>query len=209
MLEVGNNVFTTPEEQTHFSMLVIGGALKDTYTSISQASLDILKNVDVISYNQDSLGIAASFKKRWTESGYEVWSGPLSGGRTVVAISNLFDEARTLTFDLPDSGLQKAGFLKDIWNGVTARNILTSYTAPVEAHGTILLELADTTAADSYSTCDAATVRYVNLSLPWKPANYQTNYYFLQGIRNHIQLQLYRNISIRPKLENQHRHNRQ
>jgi alpha-galactosidase len=179
MLEVGNNVFTTPEEQTHFSMwaiikspLVIGGALKDTYTSISQPSLDILKNVDVISYNKDSLGIAASFKRRWTESGYEVWSGPLSGGRTVVAISNLFDEARTLTFDLPDSGLQKAGFVKDIWNGVTARNILTSYTAPVEAHGTILLEMADTTAANSYSFCDAATVRYVNVSLPRKLANY-------------------------------------
>lgn len=67
MLEVGNNVFTIPEEQTHFSLwaiikspLVIGAALKDTLTSISSASLAILLNADVIGYNQDSLGVAAS-----------------------------------------------------------------------------------------------------------------------------------------------------
>jgi alpha-galactosidase len=67
MLEVGNNVFTLPEEQTHFSMwailkspLVIGAALKDTFTSINAASLAVYKNADVISYNQDSLGISAS-----------------------------------------------------------------------------------------------------------------------------------------------------
>jgi alpha-galactosidase len=166
MLEVGNNVFTIPEEQTHFSLwaiikspLVIGAALKDNYTSISQASLDILKNADVISYNQDSLGVAASFRRRWTEEGYEVWAGPLSGGRTVAAVINLKDEARTLTLDLPDVGLQKAGLVRDIWNEVTVKNVLTSYTAPVESHGTILLELWDTTVADSYDGRDSTTMR--------------------------------------------------
>jgi alpha-galactosidase len=70
MLEVGNSVFTTPEEQTNFSLwaiikspLVISAALRDSYTCISDASLAILKNVDVINYNQDSLGVAASFRR--------------------------------------------------------------------------------------------------------------------------------------------------
>jgi alpha-galactosidase len=164
MLEVGNDVFTTPEEQTHFSLwaivkspLVIGAALKDDYTSISEASLAILKNTDVISYNQDNLGVAASFRRRWTEDGYEVWAGPLSRERTVVAVINLNDVARHLTLNLPDAGVQKAGQLKDIWNGIVATDVLTSYTASVEAHGTILLELGETTAANLYEGGDGAT----------------------------------------------------
>lgn len=158
MLEVGNNVFTVPEEQTHFSLwaiikspLVIGTALKDSVTSIKKASLDILLNKDVIGYNQDSLGIAASFRRRWTEAGYEVWAGPLSGGRMVVAVINLQNTSRDLNLNLPDVGVQKAGSVKDIWNGKTASNVTTSYTGHVEAHGTLLLELGGTTAAGNYT----------------------------------------------------------
>jgi alpha-galactosidase len=158
MLEVGNNVFTVPEEQTHFSLwaiikspLVIGAALKDSVTSIKKASLDVLLNKDVIGYNQDSLGVAASFRRRWTAEGYEVWAGPLSGERMVVAIINLQNAARDLTLNLPDVGVQKAGSLKDIWNGKTASNVTTSYTGHVEAHGTILLELGSITEAGNYT----------------------------------------------------------
>lgn len=165
MLEVGNGVFTTPEEQTHFSLwailkspLVIGAALKDAYTGIPQASLTILKNKDIIGYNQDSLGVAASFKRRWTEEGYEVWAGPLSGNRMVVALTNLENESKSLNLDLPVVGFQKAGSIKDIWNGVTVNNVLTSYTAQVAAHGTLLVELGNLTSTGSYIAEDAVTV---------------------------------------------------
>ena len=168
MLEVGNNIFTTAEEQTHFSLwsiikspLVIGAALKDTYTSISASSLAILNNADVIRYNQDSQGVAANFRRRWTGDGYEVWAGPLSGGRTVAALINLDDASRSLALDLPDIGLQSAATVKDIWNGVTTNNVLTSYTAEVQAHGTLLLELEDTTVAGQYSLADAAVSGHV------------------------------------------------
>jgi alpha-galactosidase len=168
MLEVGNNVMTTAEETTHFSMwailkspLVIGAALKDSYTSINSASLAILKNKDVISYNQDSLGVAASFKRRWTTDGYEVWAGPLSGNRTVVALINLNNASRTLTLDLPDVGFQKAGTVKNVWAGTSASNVLTSYSASVAAHGTMLLELGSTTVAGQYVASDATVSGYV------------------------------------------------
>lgn len=161
MLEVGNHVLTTPEEQTHFSLwaiikspLVIGTALYDAYTSISASSLAILKNTDVIGYNQDSLGVAATFRRRWT-SDYEIWSGPLSGGRTVVAVINLSNETRNLTLALPDVGFQTAESVKDIWNNITAENVVTSYTGAVEAHGTLLLELAGTTTAGQYTITNA------------------------------------------------------
>ncbi|KAJ5771170.1 uncharacterized protein N7511_003221 [Penicillium nucicola] len=159
MLEVGNNIFTTAEEQTHFSLwailkspLVIGGALKDDSTQMSDASLSILSNQDAISFNQDSLGASASLRRRWTEEQYEVWSGPLSGDRTVVALINWADKAQDLTLNLPDVGLQSAGTVKNVWEGTTVSNVKTSYTSSVEAHGVMLLELQDTTQAGVYSS---------------------------------------------------------
>lgn len=164
MLFVGNDILSIPEEQTHFSLwailkspLTIGAALKDDNTSINDESLQILKQEEVIGYNQDSLGVSASLRRRWTEEGYEVWSGPLSGGRTVAALINWKDEARELTLDLPDIGLQFAGTVKNIWDGTTAQNVKTSYTAKVQSHGTILLELQDTTASGQYPTDTFAT----------------------------------------------------
>ncbi len=70
------------------SPLIIGAGLKDKYESINTNSLGILANEDVIGYNQDSLGVAASFRRRWTAEGYEARAGPLSGGRVVVALIN-------------------------------------------------------------------------------------------------------------------------
>lgn len=165
MLEVGNDILTIPEEQTHFSLwailkspLVIGGALKDNLTSINKDSLAILSNKDVIGFNQDSLGKSAELKRRWSEEGYEVWSGPLSNGRTVAALINWADETRELTLNLPDIGVQFAGRVKDIWAGKSVQNVKTSYTSTVQPHGVMLLELDDTIAAGSYSSNGFASV---------------------------------------------------
>lgn len=165
MLEVGNDILTIPEEQTHLSLwailkspLVIGGALKDDLTSINKDSLAILSNKDVIGFNQDSLGKSAELKRRWSEEGYEVWSGPLSNGRTVAALINWADESRELTLNLPDIGVQFSGRVKDIWAGKSVQNVKTSYTSTVQPHGVMLLELDDTVAAGSYNSHDFASI---------------------------------------------------
>lgn len=157
MLEVGNNVFTHAEEQTHFTLwailkspLIIGAALQDKRSTIAQSSLQILKNVDVISYNQDNLAIPANLTRRYTQAQYDVWSGPLSGGRTVAALINWANVDRYLELDLPDAGLQSARTVKDIWNNVISTNVKTSYSALIPAHGTLLLELGETAPAGLY-----------------------------------------------------------
>ena len=158
MLEVGNNIFTIPEEQTHFTLwailkspLVIGCALNDTLTSINPDSLAILKNEIVISYNQDSLGVPANLTRRWTAEGYDIWSGPLSGNRTVAALVNWNNSTLDATLNLPDVGLQSAGVVRDVWNNLTVKNVQTSYKSSIPAHGTLLLELSDVTPAGYYS----------------------------------------------------------
>lgn len=157
MLEVGNHIFTEAEEQTHFSLwaiakspLTIGCALKDTFTTVSDSSLAILKNADVIALNQDSLGKAVNLTRRYTDTGFDVWAGPLSGDRTVIALVNWNNQSVTGNLILPDAGVQSAGYVKDIWNGKTATNVVTQYTQTIAAHGTLLLELADTTPAGTY-----------------------------------------------------------
>lgn len=159
MLEVGNHIFTEPEEQTHFSLwaiakspLTIGCAVKDTYTTVSDSSLAILKNADVIALNQDSLGKAVNLTRRYTDSGFDVWAGPLSEDRTVVALVNWNNQTVTGELMLPDAGVQSAGHVKDIWNKKTASNVITQYKQTIAAHGTLLLELADTSPAGTYTT---------------------------------------------------------
>ena len=164
MLEIGNDVFTIPEEQTHFSLwtimkspLIIGAALNDTLTSINQDSLDILKNTKAISYNQDSLGVAATLTRRWSEAGLDTWAGPLSNGRTVVAFVNWNNESVQATLDLPDVGLQSAGTAYDVWNDKTTSNIQTSYDTTIAAHGTLLVELDSTSPAGHYTVGNSST----------------------------------------------------
>lgn len=163
MLEVGNNVFTNDEEMTHFSLwaickspLVIGAALKDAYTSIAASSLAILMNTRAISYNQDSLGIAANLTRRWTEEAYDVWSGPLSGGRTVVAVVNWADYDQTIDLNLPDLGFQYAKTAYNVWNDSQTTNVETFYTTEVASHGTTLLELDGTSPAGAYNAAQFA-----------------------------------------------------
>lgn len=157
MLEVGNNVFTEPEEQTHFALwaiakspLIMGCALNDTYTTVAKSSLDILSNRHVVGYNQDSLGKAANLTRRYSMAGFDVWAGPLSGGRTIAALINWNNETVTGTLNLPDVGLQSAGSALDVWNQQSIQNVVTSYSAEIAAHGTLLLELGDTTPAGTY-----------------------------------------------------------
>lgn len=157
MLEVGNDIFTEPEEQTHFTLwaiakspLVIGGALKDTRTEMKASSLAILKKKDVIELNQDNLGKAANLTRRFSDAGLDVWAGPLSDSMSVVALVNWNNQSVMGTLDLPDAGLQSAGRVKDVWNDNVESGVVTSYSATIAAHGTLLLKLSDTIPAGTY-----------------------------------------------------------
>jgi alpha-galactosidase len=148
MLLVGlEGVLTVPEEQTHFSLwsilkspLTIGAAIP----GMRAESLDILSNADVIAFNQDALGVSAALRRRWSDEGYEVWSGPLEGGRTIAAVINWRDEDREIMLDLPDIGLQYAETLQNVWADETVKGVKTSYSSVVEAHGVMLVQLAGT-----------------------------------------------------------------
>lgn len=70
----------------------------------------------------------------------------------MVALVNWNNQSINGKLFLPDAGIQSAGRIKDIWNDKTATDIVTSYSQTIAAHGTLLLELADTTPAGTYKT---------------------------------------------------------
>ncbi|KAF3446513.1 hypothetical protein FNV43_RR11692 [Rhamnella rubrinervis] len=110
MLEVGNGGMTFQEYKAHFSIwalmkapLLIGCDVRNMTTETSE----ILSNKEVIAVNQDPLGVQG---RKVDVSGpdgcRQVWAGPLSGHRVVVALWNRCSIAVTMTAKWEVIGLQ-------------------------------------------------------------------------------------------------------
>jgi alpha-galactosidase len=93
MLEVGNGKMTTSEYQAHFALwaalkapLLIGCDL----SKMTNDTLTILGNDELIAINQDKLGIQASRVKQeiYSTGSRDYWVGKLSGSRYVIILLN-------------------------------------------------------------------------------------------------------------------------
>ncbi|KAE9376501.1 glycoside hydrolase family 27 protein [Stipitochalara longipes BDJ] len=141
MLEVGNGGLTTAEERAHFgiwaiakSPLLIGADL----TKISKASLALLLNTDVISINQDSLGIPAAY---FTPSGksapvpnqlHPYWSGRISTGYVIGLVASSGASTLSVNFaDVPGLGAGTYSW-KECYTNATGTG--TSVSATLGAH---------------------------------------------------------------------------
>ncbi|XP_022945751.1 alpha-galactosidase 1-like [Cucurbita moschata] len=92
MLEVGNGGMTKEEYRVHFSIWAISKApllLGNDLREISEDPMEIIGNSEVISVNQDPLGVQAKKVRSGHEKKMEqVWAGPLSGYRVAVLLVN-------------------------------------------------------------------------------------------------------------------------
>lgn len=99
MLEVGNGM-SVNEDRAHFTMwcmmaapLILGNDLK----TMTQETLDILTNREVIAIDQDTLGIQGLRIER--NDSVEVWLKPLAGDDWAFCLLNRSIEPRTVTLD--------------------------------------------------------------------------------------------------------------
>ncbi|XP_058007909.1 alpha-galactosidase 3 isoform X6 [Hevea brasiliensis] len=101
MLEVGNGGMTYQEYRAHFSIwalmkapLLIGCDVRN----MTAETYEILTNEEVIAINQDPLGVQGrKVYTAGTDGCLQVWAGPLSGNRLVVALWNRCSKAATVT----------------------------------------------------------------------------------------------------------------
>lgn len=137
MLEVGNGGMTTEEYRSHFSIWALSKApllIGCDVTAMSNETYELLSNTEVIAVNQDKLGVQA--KKVKKQGDHEVWAGPLSGGRVVVALWNRGPKRAKMTAQWSHIGIPHKSLIKarDLWEHTTSPPLKHKIFAHVESH---------------------------------------------------------------------------
>lgn len=116
MLEVGNGGMTTDEYKTHMTLWAILAApllSGNDLSKMSDTDKAILMNKEVIAIDQDSLGKQGD--RIWQSGDFSIWTKPLSGGRTAVAILNGAWDIRDFPVDFAAIGFPEGAKVRDVW----------------------------------------------------------------------------------------------
>lgn len=141
MLEVGNGGMSYEEYRAHFSIwalmkapLLIGCDVRN----MTAETFEILSNKEVIAVNQDALGVQGrKIQANGEDDCQQVWSGPLTGDRMVVALWNRCSKRATITATWDMIGLEStvSVSVRDLWQHKDVTdNASVSFETQVEAH---------------------------------------------------------------------------
>ncbi|SIP91723.1 glycoside hydrolase family 27 protein [Maribacter ulvicola] len=147
MLQVGRGM-SYEEDKTHFSMwsmmhspLLLGNDL----TNMSDETIDIITNKDIIALNQSSYVYQA---RRLIDYGdLEVWAKPLvstMSGEIAVALLNRSEKTESITFNLKSVGLDasKEYTMKDLWTKESfTASTEEKVSKEVAPHGIVVLQI--------------------------------------------------------------------
>lgn len=139
---------TPLQDQAHVSLWAIAGAPmilgNDLSKPLSEDTIRLLTNPDVIAIDQDRLGLQGI---KVAESGQQqVWAKLLAGkGQRGVVLFNNSDTAVPMTFMWQQIGLdpRRQATVRDVWGHKDLGTFVTSYTAPsVPAGGAVMLRVS-------------------------------------------------------------------
>uniref|UniRef100_A0A1J3GUB1 Alpha-galactosidase n=1 Tax=Noccaea caerulescens TaxID=107243 RepID=A0A1J3GUB1_NOCCA len=156
MLEVGNGGMTYEEYRGHFSIwalmkapLLIGCDVRN----MTAETFEILSNKEVIAVNQDPLGVQGrKIQVNGGDDCQQVWSGPLSSDRMVVALWNRCSEPATVTASWDMIGLESSlsVSVRDLWQHKDVTDYASvSFEAQVDAHDCHMYVLTPQTVSHS------------------------------------------------------------
>ena len=144
MLQVGRGM-THEEDKTHFAMwcmmsapLMIGTDLRD----ISEETLELLKNGELIAIDQDPACIQGTVAK--TMGDVEIWTkdlGYVGSPQKAVAVLNRSDTEQKVTVNWEELGFSGDVTVRDLWQHKYL-NVDESYTVTVPAHGTAMWKVS-------------------------------------------------------------------
>lgn len=160
MMQIGNGM-TYEEDKSHFAMwcmlstpLMLGMDLN----SISDETLSIISNTELIAINQDSACMQASVAKKYGD--VEVWAkdlGKENSGTKAIALLNRGEKEATVTVSFKELGLSCVTSVRDLWAHIDISPD-DSFTVTLSAHETAVLKVSGTVASgytDDGSTVDA------------------------------------------------------
>ena len=144
MLEVGNNGMYTKEYEAHFSLwclmkapLLIGCDVQN----MSNDTLRILTNSEVIAVNQDPLGVQGNKVK--SDGTRDVWAGPLADGSFSVLLLNRGFVTTNITANWQDFGLDSSqeASVRDLWAHQELGTMKGSITTSVDSHAVAMYRI--------------------------------------------------------------------
>jgi alpha-galactosidase len=97
----------------------------------------ILTNKEVIAIDQDPLGKQGD--RVFAEGPIEIWTKPLSGGRTAVGIFNFGETASAVSLHLKDIGLIGKVTARDVWAAKELGGLGDGWTTTVPDRAVVLL----------------------------------------------------------------------
>jgi alpha-galactosidase len=118
MLEVGNGRLTHNQNAAHmtlWAMLAAPLIAGNNLTKMTPDTVAILTNKEVIAIDQDALGKQGD--RVWAEGPFEIWTKPLTGGRTAVALFNFSETPIDLGLHMKELGLHGKVTARDVWAG--------------------------------------------------------------------------------------------
>jgi alpha-galactosidase len=142
MLEVGNGGMTSAEYRTHmtlWSLLAAPLLAGNDVRNMSQETLELLTNPEVIAVDQDPLGRQA--RRVAQDDTLEVWSRPLAGDRVAAGLFNRGEASSPVTVRWTDVGLDGDVMVRDAWAGKDLGVATDHFSVDVEPHGVALLIL--------------------------------------------------------------------
>jgi alpha-galactosidase len=146
LLEVGNFNMTAYMQQTHFafwaalkSPLIISADLR----KMTNESLAVLTNKDIIALNQDKLGLPVNYIEDASIEGYlQVWAGQLNGGYAVLIFNEKsYKQTASVSFGDLGLGIKRAMQVKELWSGKSWGKISAAKTN-LEPYQTLVFKLS-------------------------------------------------------------------
>lgn len=151
MMIVGLNALSAEEERFHFGMwainkspLIIGAALDEA--RLSQTSLEIMMNTEIIAINQDILAKQAQLVRRYTEEQWDIWLGDLSDARKVLGIANWKNDTQSVGINLDSLGI-KSATARDVWAANDLGDVTGVQNIDLAGHELRIWVLSDIVAA--------------------------------------------------------------
>lgn len=156
MLQVGNGGMTDNEYRTHFGLWALMSApliAGNDVRSMTDTTLSLLTNPEVIAIDQDPLGFQA-IPAGDDGNGLQVWYKPISarGGRAV-GLLNRGSAAATITVEWNAIGLASGNAtVRDLWARVDRGSFADRYSVLVPSHDLALLRIvgADFSVTDGF-----------------------------------------------------------
>ena len=151
MLQLGRGL-TPDEEKTHFGIWAIMASpliIGCNFAGIRQATLDILKNTEIIAVNQDALGLQAELVAR--DGDGAVFAKPIEeahGKVRAVALFNAGDTEKVIRITFEDIQLSEKAKVRDLWTHTDLGAFTGYYETLVPAHGTAMLRIEGEAAID-------------------------------------------------------------